>query len=212
MYTHIHTYIYLYVYIHINSFTPRYLAPRSTRTRQGRPIFIRLHIEKFPLYYRRALSTIKTHHSRPATQTLQHRPCATTPWHRQCNTDTDSEMDVLCIYRCLEVSALPHGRHSHARKMKVATSVSKQIWACTTYLLSCNKDLCLHGAPWHRYDSNLSQICRTKILTTFHVLYLSDSPEKTQICGEFSPAQVPSHTKGGTHRPERGGVKCKSRD
>ena len=73
-----------------------------------------------------------------------------------------------------------------ARKLKVPTSVLRQIWICTKSLFICTADLRVYGALWHRTNSNEIQIYRTKIMTTCRVLYLSDSPERIQICWEIA--------------------------
>jgi len=119
-YIHVHIYIHIYIhtYIHIYICTYIYIytvLPPGT-SRHGQQVPDRGVQSLSVCILKRALSTTeepslpyKNHHSRPATQTLQHRPCTTKPWHRQCNTDTDSEMDFLCICRCLEASAFHTG-------------------------------------------------------------------------------------------------------
>jgi len=74
-----------------------------------------------------------------------------------------------------------------AQKVKGPTKFTKQIWPYTKSHLICTEDLCLYTASWHSTNYNWIQIHRTKMMTNSRVMYLSDSPDRTQIWRAFSP-------------------------
>jgi len=66
-------------------------------------------------------------------------------------------------------------------KLKIPTSVEKQIQICTQSLRICTADLCLYCAPWRSTNFIQVYIYRSKTMTICRVLYLSAAKRITFV-------------------------------
>jgi len=90
-------------------------------------------------------------------------------------------MNVLCrTYESFESHTVGAKRTTQPALRSKFRFVHSLVWNCIT-------DFCLYCVPWRSTNFIQVQIYRTTIVTTCRVLYLSDSPVRTQICREFPP-------------------------